>query len=228
MTANVNREGKLLLVLNGELPSRACIAEARAESDHFLCTDGAADGLLALNLPPQVVIGDLDSLTEETRGALAETTHIIERPSQYASDFQKALQYAEDEGWREIILLGMKGRRMDHAFTNMSILAENGSRFSFTVRDDDGKGILLNEMRNRYCGKEKIGTGVSLLPLPHVEGVRTEGLLYPLAKEPLTFAGRSGQSNENNHERFSIEIAEGQLFVFILAEGRPQPQASPS
>ncbi|PWN27926.1 thiamine pyrophosphokinase [Jaminaea rosea] len=46
---------------------------------------------------PHVIVGDLDSLTPSTRSFYSSRgVEISERPSQYATDLQKAIQYVED------------------------------------------------------------------------------------------------------------------------------------
>jgi len=208
---------KALLVVNGELPSAKLLADLREETKFVICTDGAARKLKERNIIPDVVIGDLDSLSLSEREYYEKKSNIIKKPSQYETDFEKALNYLEENCFGEVLLTGIKGERFDHAFSNTSIFAKNGDRFVFKLFDDDGFGLVLNGGNRNLELEIQKGTTVSLLALPCAEGIATKGLLYPLKNETLRFGEREGQSNEASEDIVSVTIKKGKLLVFILS-----------
>ncbi|MCB0329881.1 MAG: thiamine diphosphokinase [Bdellovibrionales bacterium] len=207
----------ILLVVNGELPPAAALRKLRTKSASVVSTDGAAEELFAHQIIPEVIIGDLDSLSPKMRAELECRSKIIEKPSQYATDFEKALDYIEGKGKRRVQIVGLKGKRFDHQLTNVSILLQNASRFDFELYDDDGYGKVISGPDALWRQKLSAGTVVSLLPLNQCAGVTTSGLRYPLNSDTLQFGLRNGQSNVSlGNGEVSIEIQSGTLIVYVL------------
>ena len=205
---------RALVLINGEPPSKELLSFLREQFDLFLCTDGAADTPLRFELEPDVVIGDLDSLSEEA--AERYSNILVEKPSQYATDFEKALDYCEQQTVDSVVLVGLKGGRVDHAYTNFSILGKNASRLRISVIDEEGFGALLCGGSDEFLLSVSPGQIISLLPVPKAEGVITQGLKYPLSEDTLELGVREGQSNEADSGQVSVSIEKGALLVFSL------------
>lgn len=206
-----------LIIVNGELPNKNLLKQLMAKSQVSICTDGAANPLKELDLIPNIIIGDLDSLTEEVHEFFAEHSKIIDRPSQYATDFEKAFDYAEEQGFEKVFLTGLKGGRFDHAFSNLSVLKKYTHKFEIHIFDEDGRGILLDARRQKEVSLNVAkNTTISLLPLPEAQGITTSGLLYPLNNEALIFGEREGQSNMSSQEEVRVKIESGVLLIFYL------------
>src|SRR5262245_20207474 len=113
----------VLILANGEQPSRELLARLREEADLFLAADGAANALPALGLAPDVVLGDFDSLMPAARDQMNGAAYIHVH-DQEASDLDKAIAYACERGARRITVTGAGGGRMDHTLTNLSLLVK--------------------------------------------------------------------------------------------------------
>lgn len=209
-----------LVVVNGELPSAALLHKLVNQVGSIICTDGAAIDFRKAGFLPDIIVGDLDSLGPELRREFEKECRIVERPSQYATDFEKALDLAAEMGIVQIELVGLKGGRLDHAITNLSIICNYRQRFELQIHDDDGYGLLLHEQRRSIDLKTKVGSIVSLIPLARVTGITTSGLLYPLNEEMLEFGGRNGQSNQAIAENLQISLKGGILLVIVLNQSR--------
>lgn len=209
---------RALLVINGEIPSPEIIETLRAQVQLVICTDGSAARYCEHQPPPDIVIGDLDSLTEKDKQTLSKQSTILERPAQDATDFEKALDYLIAEGFLEVLLIGIKGRRFDHAYTNMSIISKYAERLSLKLFDEDGFGTVLNKKDQTVAFEAPQDTTVSLLPLPRAAGIVTKGLHFPLNNELLELGVREGQSNFVSNEGFQVSLKEGALLVFILRD----------
>jgi thiamine pyrophosphokinase len=149
----------------------------------------------------------------------SEKIQFIEKKSQYASDFEKALDYILESKLETILITGIKGKRFDHAVSNLSIIAKYSSKIDIEIIDEDGYGFVLNsesKMEITFACPEK--TIVSLLPLPKAEGIHTSGLFYPLKNEDLAFAFREGQSNFSAQEIVNIKFRSGIMIVFVLSK----------
>ena len=90
--------GRVLIVANGELPSSFNLQHERTTYDLLLALDGAANRLLELNIIPDVIVGDLDSITTSVLNQCESSgVHIVRIPSQEKSDISKGLQWVQQE-----------------------------------------------------------------------------------------------------------------------------------
>src|SRR5262245_56017649 len=95
----------VLILANGESPTRDLMMRLRAEADLFLAADGAANGLVALGCAPDVVLGDFDSLAMEARARYA-TCEFVHADDQEACDLDKAIAYAQARGAQRVTVTG--------------------------------------------------------------------------------------------------------------------------
>lgn len=209
-------DSRVLLVLNGQIPERRIMEALMASHSLVVSADGATNRLLEMKMAPHVVIGDLDSILPACRAAIATGTTVIERPDQYSTDFEKALMYIRESGFKSISLVGVKGGRLDHQITNLSVIRQFSSEFDFVLHDDDGIGYVLSERSPYWSQDVPSETVISLLPLSEVRGITTEQLKYPLKNETLTFGMRNGQSNVSLGGTVSISLKAGALICYLL------------
>lgn len=109
-------------------------------ADHLICCDGAFGSYLRHKHPsrelPDVVIGDLDSLSKAAREKYSDI--IVHVREQDDNDQTKALRYALDHYCKEepceIHFLGSTGAREDHTVGNMSLLMEYERQFHLSER----------------------------------------------------------------------------------------------
>jgi thiamine pyrophosphokinase len=209
-------DSRVLLVLNGDIPDRRIMDALMVSHSLVVSADGATNRLLEMKMAPHVVIGDLDSILPSFRAAIAATTTVVERPDQYSTDFEKALIYIRERGFKSISLVGVKGGRFDHQITNLSVIRQFSLEFDFVLHDDDGIGYVLSERTPHWSQDVPSETIVSLLPLSEVRGITTEQLKYPLKNETLTFGMRNGQSNVSLGGTVSISLKAGALICYLL------------
>ena len=207
---------KIAVVLaNGEPPSRSLMEKLTRDSIFLVCTDGAANLLSQTKVIPNLIIGDLDSISDEAKSFFNEKTTIVCKESQYASDLEKALDACLDSGFDEVIVAGLKGGRVDHTLTNFAILAKYSEKLKIDYVDDEGYGLLCSKTRPSLDINTTKGTTVSLVPLVNTEGIKTSGLLYPLHNDTLGPGIREGLSNQAISNHIKLEISTGCLFVYL-------------
>ncbi len=87
---------RTVIFLNGSLPDPESVQEMISPGDFLIAADGGARHALELGLVPSVVIGDLDSITDEDRRTLvASGTDIQVFPrDKDETDFELALRLA--------------------------------------------------------------------------------------------------------------------------------------
>lgn len=212
-----------LLVLDGELPPLGMIAELASEADRIVCTDGAAAHLKLLVPPVDVIVGDMDSL-EDIGSYVDMGVEIVPDGDQYSTDFEKALEYLLERQVQNVIVMGVSGKRLDHAMTNMSVLLRYTSRFSTLVAADlYGISYYLHGPIKRHFLEAKRAALVSLTPLPFARGVLTENLHYPVNNEAMIFGEREGLSNIcTSDDGAFLSFTEGTMLVSIVTNPNPR------
>lgn len=201
-----------LVFTHGEVTEKEFRKIRHEQFDLVIAADGGALNALRGGYLPDYVIGDLDSITPEVEARLSGAK-LISRPSQELNDLEKALQFCEELGVRDITLLGIGGKRLDHTLNNLSVLSRYDEKFHVTIYDAYSQ-IYLVRKRWEYSGA--LQQLISLIPLGRVEGVITEGLAFPLKNEPLIFGEREGLSNYIISNPVRVSIQSGLLFIFVL------------
>lgn len=201
-----------LFFANGTVTENEFSKIGDEEFDLIVAADGGALNALQGGCLPDYVVGDLDSITPEIRAQLPETQFIL-RPSQELNDLEKGLVFCEEQEVTAITLLGIGGKRLDHTLNNLSVLSRYDQKFALTIFDAHSQ-IYLVRNEWRFSGKPR--QLLSLIPMGVVEGVKTEGLAFPLDNEPLIFGEREGLSNYIVSNPVRVCIRKGLLFIFVL------------
>jgi len=205
---------RILIFANGHLPDLdAARAIVRAD-DFILAADGGTHNALALGLTPHLIVGDLDSITDWERKIMetAGVEMIRFSRDKNETDLELAIQHAVEMQPKQVVIVGALGGRLDQTLGNIALLSD--SRLStLDLRLDDGVEELF------FCRSQaevhgRSGELVSLIPwgVP-VEGVRTEGLRWPLSDETLYPNKTRGISNELLGERATVRIRSGLLLI---------------
>jgi thiamine pyrophosphokinase len=196
--------------LCGEL-DRAALAAA----DLLVAVDGGADALAQVGLQPALLVGDMDSVTAETRQAFVDRgVEIVLLPTaKDETDLEAALHAAVDRGADDITVYGaLGGPRLDHLVGNVLLLMSPWLAGA-VVRLVDGLHEVFLARGDAEVGGEP-GDLVSLLPLTaEVQDVRTEGLRYPLAGETLVRSATRSVSNEMTGSLARVTHGEGVLLL---------------
>jgi thiamine pyrophosphokinase len=158
-------------------------------TDLLVAVDGGADALARVGLVPALLVGDMDSISAETREALEArgVEVVLLRTAKDEADLEAALRLVVDRGADDITVYGALG--------GPRLLLASPWLVAVRVRlvDDWHEALMVKGDVTVAGERDDI---VSLMPLtPQVEAVRTEGLLYPLAGEQLLQSATRGVSN---------------------------------
>ncbi len=165
-----------------------------------------------LGLKPDLVIGDLDSVTDDYSEWILKN-HIETRKfpmKKDQTDLELALLDAVDRAGDPIIVVGALGGRIDQTLTNIFLLLMPELQGA-DVRFDDGREeLFLIQNHAEIIGKK--GDTVSLLPLlSDAMGIKTNGLRFPLHDEILFPERSRGVSNEMESGKAEILLKSGVL-----------------
>jgi thiamine pyrophosphokinase len=201
---------KTLVICNGHPPSSDLFNQTYRWADYVVAADGGGNIALQLGGTPDVVIGDLDSFDKHN----AHSFDIKHDPDQESNDLEKALEEARKQNATQVIVLGATGRHVDQTLKNLSVLKQFNSRFQSLIMRDEYHDIFV--LPKSFSIDLPVGTGLSLFPLSgRADGIKTEGLLYPLNDETLENGVRDGSSNQVTAPHVRITYKRGDLLCFI-------------
>lgn len=119
---------KVVIVADGSFPTHAAPLKSLHEADFVVCCDGAAAALTNYGIEPGVIIGDLDSLTNELAERFSD--RLLPDPDQETNDLTKAVNWCAAHKATDLVILGATGKREDHTLGNISLLASYGKLIS--------------------------------------------------------------------------------------------------
>lgn len=211
---------RIVIFANGKLPDPEAARALLQTGDYLIAADGGANHLLGMGILPEVVIGDLDSVDEDTLFQLTSAEVNIEQYSEDKdeTDIELALHYAVEMRPSAILIVGALGGRLDQTLANLSILTDP-TLPKIDIRLDDGveEAFFCQAYADRGGQIEvrgRSGDAVSLIPWRGpVEKVTTEGLQWPLYCETLYPDRSRGISNKMFGDVASIRVQSGLLLI---------------
>ncbi len=197
------------------------LRQLHEEAQYFICADGGGDAAQRAGLTPDLLLGDMDSISTDNLSRLrADGVRVVEhRPDKDKTDMELALDTALALGATRITIAGaLGGSRLDHSLGNLLLLSLPSLR-EIDVRMVSGATEAL-AVWTQGTLRGRTGDYVSLFPLTdQVRGVFTDGLRYPLHGDTLFRASTRGVSNELVQATASVAVAEGCLLVVRESRG---------
>jgi len=186
--------------------------------DLIIAADGGSQHCIALDLRPDLLIGDLDSIDEKVLNDWrTDGVEIISySQDKDQTDLELALLYAQEQGVSEIFVYGAAGGRLDMTIGNLTLLAHPDLTLPITLICGVEEVRVLRQGESLTLNGIPGGT-VSLIPLqPGPSTVTTEGLKYPLTSDALIFGYTRGISNRLVKEKARIKLESGLLAVIHI------------
>jgi thiamine pyrophosphokinase len=205
---------RIIIFANGELPN---IIQARAllhPGDFIICADGGTRHALSLEVKPDLIIGDLDSVEPGIVRKFKDEGVNVEvfSKDKNETDLELAINRAVEMHPKEVVIIAALGGRLDQTLANITLLSD--PRLStFDMHLDDGvEEILLCREQVEVHGGA--GDLVSLIPWQGaVSGIQTEGLKWPLHRETLYPDKTRGISNEMVGDAATVSMESGLLLI---------------
>lgn len=198
---------RAVIIGNGSIVDYDYIKSFIDKNDFIICADGGADHLNGLGVSASILIGDFDSVSENARGS----ARVIQYPTRKDfTDGELCMAYAVENGFDEILLLGMSGTRLDHTINNIFLLFQCKKSCMIT------ESCEIYALTDEFCICNKKGKTLSIIPVDgDLEGITTYGLEYPLNNEALYFGKARGNSNVVNENEAKITVKNGKGIVII-------------
>ncbi len=187
---------------------------SKNENDVIIAADGGCDKLLKYSVVPDLIIGDLDSVSggnAPTDTGVPVERHPVKKDE---TDMALCVLRGHEMGYRHFVLLGGTGGREDHTFANYQLLLRMRRMGLDGVLV--GRSQLVRVLENGTCTLHgKAGDTLSVFALENVaRGVTIEGAEYPLTDGTLRADFALGVSNSFSAETVKIRVSDGALLIF--------------
>jgi thiamine pyrophosphokinase len=208
---------RAIIFANGELQDAQSTRKLIKPDTLVIAANGGTRHILAAGVTPDVVIGDLDSLSPGVQARIeAAGTQIVSfSPRKDETDLELALLHAAREGATEIVILAALGGRLDQTIANVLLLAlPEMEGIDARIVDGVQEAFLV---RDKAAISGQPGDTVSLIPLGgDAEGVTAEGLEWPLHEATLRFGPARGVSNVLTAEQARVRVERGMLLCVVI------------
>lgn len=219
------------LFLGGPLEYSSLSRTLLSKLSFAAAADGGMNHLFKLQQKPQLMVGDLDSVSPEALAFAEKEGVIIEKfpREKDQTDGELAVDRLLMEGFTKLILFGaFGGARLDHSLSMLLYCLELKKRFGLEFILTDGTRLiyLLQGPEDRtfdispYFTQEQYSKlRISGIPLSKICDLHLENLKYPLSGsdvEPGSTLLVSNEPEENG--QFNISFKSGSLVLFIGEE----------
>jgi thiamine pyrophosphokinase len=203
----------VVVVSGGEAPSRDAVS-AVPEGATVVAADRGLEHAAALGLEVAVAVGDFDSASPEAVAAAERAGVRIERHAaeKDETDLELALDVAIELRPARILVLAGRGGRLDHELSSLLLLAvEKYASAQIDALVGEAKVHVVRSAREL---EGVPGELVTLTPAHGAaEGVRTDGLAYPLRGETLDAGSTRGVSNVFVESTARVALEHGVLLA---------------
>lgn len=201
-------KSKVVILCDGSFPDHPIPLSVLKNAGQIICCDGAADKLIGFGLEPTFIVGDIDSVSEETKKTYAE--RIVLNTDQETNDQTKAIEFVLSRGVKNVIILGATGKREDHTIGNISLLLDYAKKIN--VRSISNSGIFQPVLQSQSFPSFK-GQQVSIFSIGTPAAITSKNLKFPLNNTILN-SWWMGTLNECIGDSFSVNFERGKLIIF--------------
>ena len=215
-----------VIVGNGQFPKKEYPLYLLESADYVVCCDGALDTYLrhfrGRNLRrPDVVIGDMDSLSKKTAERFRDIAVKIDE--QETNDQSKAFHYILEHfpDVDTVHILGATGKREDHTIGNLSLLMEYaremgrqdcGRTVSVDIVSDWSTAFAITDSCTLDVGE---GRSVSIICPDNSLNIKSEGLVWPTDNVVFDNLWQT-TLNRASADRISLTFSHPSIALIIL------------
>ena len=184
----------------------------KQEGDFVICADGGVVIAEAGGIVPDVVLGDLDSTD-----SIDNKYNFIRFPKEKDdTDTMLCLKYGIEKGYRDFVIIGGIGGRLDHTIANIQTLAYAKTRgIKAKICSCDAVCQMISDGETAEI-ERKEGFYVSIFSYSQeCEGVSISGTKYVLENGRIDSSFPLGVSNEFASEKACISVEKGNLLIIL-------------
>ena len=199
---------RAVVIAGGEIISYERVRSFLGPEDYYIFCDSGLFHKEGLNVEPDLIIGDFDSHEKVDTGSEIITLPEMKDDTDSLSGVKTALE----RGFREFLLLGMTGRRMDHTLCNLYLLSY--------IKSHHGKALIVDDWSEmEVVEKEEVFISDTYAYFSLIawkgkcEGVNIENALYPLSSAVIEPEYQYGISNEPLKGGSRVWVEKGSLLL---------------
>lgn len=206
----------IIIVTGGNISLEFLDKEIRENKDSYIIgVDRGLDSLHSLQIHPNLVVGDFDSVDNGIRAIYAGSPGaIVLNPKKDYTDTHVAVLEALKRKPSRIRILGATGTRLDHVMGNLALLKLCLLQGVEAVIVDEHNRVRMIDRQFRIRKNLQYGKYISCIPFSdRVEGLTISGFQYNLEKATIIKEETIGISNELREEEGFITLEKGYLLV---------------
>lgn len=195
----------------GTRVSKAVVKKYISKNTFLIAADAGYKACDSYGITPNLLVGDYDSAEMPQ----TDIELIKLNPVKDETDSAYALELAIARGYKNIIMFGATGGRLDHTFANLELCASLKQRgIALTLIDDHHTVFAVRNERITLKAQNKY---ISIFPFGGPCTLTLVDFDYPLDHRTLQAFCGLGVSNEMHKETAEI-IAEAGMALVIIAD----------
>ena len=199
-----------LISIGGNSTSNVLSIESNFEE--IIAVDSGIDHLLNLSLEPNTLIGDLDSISENSLDKVKKNgvDIIAFNSNKDQTDFELALNYLEGVDKSIIYIIGGESGEIDHLLS-IFLLIPSKSFFENIIWVYGDKRIIFRQ--NLKLNVQKMSK-FSIIPLSDLSNLSIDGAEWSLENKNIQFGETTTLRNVANKDEINVNCDKG-VFAFI-------------
>lgn len=203
-----------LIIASGNSIKREIFDELHVKDDFIICADGGLNYLDSLKIAPDLIVGDFDSANVTLLEKYKDIKIKKFLPEKNFTDTEIAIEEAITLGYKEIIIFGATGTRLDHTMANI-LLIERYIKKGISIRIVDNNNYIQILNKDISLNKKE-GYYLSIIPITeHIDGITLKGFKYSLENVKVSRGSTLCISNEITDEEARIQIKNGIGLLFL-------------
>ncbi len=187
------------------------------KDDFVICADGGLDSVLKADIIPDILIGDFDSMPKERLKQCENIRTVVLPVEKDDTDTVSCVRYGMEQGYRNFVLLGVTGGRLDHTYANLHLLKYLAKRNCQGMIMDENTQIFYTE--NHFVLENKKGKTVSVLPFGCESAtVSLSGVKYQAENLVMYSDFPIGISNIVISDNSKVMVQQGGVLIIINRE----------
>ena len=191
------------------------------EEDLVIAVDGGINYCSVLEIEPDILLGDFDSVNEAQREAIMQMKEeapervVVLKPEKDDTDMLATLRLGLEKGYDYFLIYGGCGGRVEHTIANIQCLLflKNRGAVGYLM---DGSGMMFVMKDEEVKLRENLEGYFSLFCLgKEAKGVTIRGMKYELTDYCMTNDFPIGVSNEFVGKEATVSVADGELLGIV-------------
>lgn len=209
-------KNKIAIIANSLITNNDFHKKILQNFNIIICADGGANNVKELEIIPDYIIGDMDSIKKSVLNFYKKLnkTKIIKDENPDKTDLELAIKLAETLNPSKITIFGAIGSRIDHTLANIYCLDKIKPEIKAQIVDDK---ITLQLAKENLEITDKKNSIVSVIPISDIKSLNYKGFKWNV-KNLDTKIGWFGISNILVENKASITFSKGKVLVIRVRQ----------